>query len=74
MLPFCPCSLALCLLSNASPLQVCNDLVQEGISRMLENCSVWFWGVGGGGIGSSGAGFVNMGRGGFIFRWIGFLN
>lgn len=41
---------------------------------MLENCSVWFWGVGGGGIGSSGAGFANMGRGGFIFRWIGFLN
>jgi len=74
MLQFCPCSLVLCLVSNASPLHVCNDLVQEGISGRLENCSVWFWEMRGGGMGSSGVVFAKMGRGGFVFRRIGFLN
>lgn len=37
-----PCPLAAV---NASPLRVGSDLVQEGISGRLENCSVWFLGV-----------------------------
>lgn len=46
MLQFCPCSLALCLVSNASNLWLCNDLVEESISRSLESCNAWFWGCG----------------------------
>lgn len=50
MLQFCLCSLALCLVSNASPLRVCKDLVQEGkLQRMVfrgggrRNGEQWCW-------------------------------
>lgn len=53
---------------NASPLRVGKDLVQEGISGRLENCSVWFLGLWGRRDASCGIGFAEADRAGLVFR------
>lgn len=35
---------------------------------------MWVWGVVGGEMGNSGVSFAKMGRVGFVFGWINFLN